>query len=90
MSSAEVLGAEDLGIGAAPASRSPASDLDLRRNLEATERELIKQALARAQGNRAEAARLLGIHRPLLYARMKVLGLTDRNPAPEGGTSADR
>jgi two-component system response regulator AtoC len=84
MSSGEVLGAEDLGIGATPGSKAPASDLDLRRNLETTERELIKEALARAQGNRTEAARLLGIHRPLLYARMRALGLPARNPSPQG------
>ncbi|HSY21527.1 MAG TPA: sigma-54 dependent transcriptional regulator [Polyangiaceae bacterium] len=85
MSSAEVLGAEDLGIGGMPGSKAPTSDLDLRRNLETVERDLIKQALARAQGNRAEAARLLGIHRPLLYARMRALGLTARGQPREGG-----
>jgi DNA-binding NtrC family response regulator len=36
---------------------------------------LIRRALARSAGNRAEAARLLGIHRPLLYAKMKRYGL---------------
>jgi DNA-binding NtrC family response regulator len=84
MSSAEVLGAEDLGIGATPATKLPASDLDLRRHLETVERELIGQALARTDGNRTEAARLLGIHRPLLYARMKALRLTARHQTTEG------
>ena len=32
---------------------------------------LIRRALARSAGNRAEAARLLGIHRQLLYIKMK-------------------
>jgi two-component system response regulator AtoC len=75
MSSAEVLDVEDLDFG--PTSECPpvpVSDLDLRRNLEGLERQLIQQALDRAQGNRAEAARLLGIRRALLYARMKALG----------------
>jgi DNA-binding NtrC family response regulator len=36
---------------------------------------LIRRALARTAGNRAEAARLLGIHRQLLYTKMKRYGL---------------
>jgi DNA-binding NtrC family response regulator len=37
----------------------------------ALERELIGRALAAANGNRAEAARLLGINRRLLYSKME-------------------
>lgn len=37
---------------------------------------LIRRALARTAGNRAEAARLLGIHRQLLYTKMKHYGLS--------------
>lgn len=36
---------------------------------------LIRRALAKTTGNRAEAARLLGIHRQLLYTKMKRYGL---------------
>ena len=36
---------------------------------------LIRRALAKSEGNRAEAARVLGIHRQLLYAKMKRYGL---------------
>jgi DNA-binding NtrC family response regulator len=36
---------------------------------------LIRRALARAAGNRAEAARLLNINRQLLYAKLKRYGL---------------
>jgi len=36
---------------------------------------MIRQALAACLGNRAEAARRLGIHRQLLYKKMKVYGL---------------
>ncbi|HTS87912.1 MAG TPA: sigma-54 dependent transcriptional regulator [Gemmatimonadales bacterium] len=48
------------------------------------ERELIAQALARAQGNVAEAARLLVTDRANLYRRMKRLGLLARTD-PVGG-----
>jgi two-component system response regulator AtoC len=44
------------------------------------ERRMIVRALARAGGNRSEAARQLGIGRPLLYAKMEQYGL-----APRGG-----
>jgi len=36
---------------------------------------LIRRALAKSAGNRAEAARLLGIHRQLLYTKMRRYGL---------------
>ena len=39
------------------------------------EKILIGRALARSCGNRAEAARLLGIHRQLLYTKIKRYGL---------------
>lgn len=43
--------------------------------VEKLERVLIAHALARSQGNRAEAARALGIHRQLLYRKIAQLGL---------------
>ena len=39
------------------------------------EKALIRRALLKSDGNRAGAARLLGIHRQLLYAKMKRYGL---------------
>ncbi len=77
MSRAEVLDVDDLQLPAPPiAAATPSeTDLALRPNLERVERQLIERALVVAQGNRAQAARLLGIRRALLYARMKHLGM---------------
>ena len=36
---------------------------------------MVHEALARAHGNRAQAARLLGIRRALLYARLRYFGI---------------
>jgi transcriptional regulator with PAS, ATPase and Fis domain len=41
------------------------------------ERELVVRALARSKGNKAKAARLLGLNRPRLYRRMLQLGLIE-------------
>jgi two-component system response regulator AtoC len=35
------------------------------------EKQLILEALEQAQGNRSQAAKILGIYRRLLYAKMK-------------------
>ncbi len=59
-----------------PASdRTPFDDMPLRDALAALEKRLIVRALERAQGNRAEAARILGIARPQLYSKMEEHGL---------------
>jgi len=44
--------------------------------LEAIERDLIQRAMAQAQNNKSEAARLLGLGRGQLYSRLKRYGLT--------------
>jgi len=36
---------------------------------------MVKAALGEAQGNKTEAARILGIHRRLLYKKLSELGL---------------
>ena len=58
-------------------SELPAAWLDgeLPAAVERLERLLIAHALAQTQGNRAETARRLGIHRQLLYKKMAQYGL---------------
>ncbi|MGH7590617.1 MAG: helix-turn-helix domain-containing protein, partial [Gemmatimonadales bacterium] len=81
-------GAAEIGLAAVqqviPAGRAPggpapgASDgggLPLAESLDAYERELIGNAIARADGNVAEAARQLRTDRANLYRRMRRLGL---------------
>jgi len=80
-----VIGVEDLGLDTAVTAPSrapldaelPAAWLDgeLPAAVERLERLLIAHALAQTQGNRAEAARRLGIHRQLLYKKMAQYGL---------------
>ncbi|WOH53264.1 helix-turn-helix domain-containing protein [Bradyrhizobium sp. sBnM-33] len=50
-------------------------DGDLNVAVESLERAMILRALEACAGNRAEAARRLGIHRQLLYKKLKQLGL---------------
>lgn len=52
--------------------------LQLDRFLAEVERELLQRAVARSRGNKARAARLLGIPRARLLRRLEQLGLTSR------------
>jgi len=40
------------------------------------ERETLIEALRKANGNKAQAARLLGIHRATIYAKIRQFGLS--------------
>jgi DNA-binding NtrC family response regulator len=51
---------------------------------------LIRRALARSGGNRAEAARALGIHRQLLYAKIRRYGLDPSAERTDGVGETDR
>ncbi len=87
VSAAEVIDAPDLPAalretsvpreseaGAAGAYES----MPLREALAALEKHLISRALEKAGGNRAEAARILGIARPQLYVKLEEHGLRER------------
>jgi transcriptional regulator of acetoin/glycerol metabolism len=58
-----------------PAEPEPSPGLSLEANLDHLERRLIREALARAGGNRSEAARLLGVSRNGLALKMERLGI---------------
>ena len=73
------VGARDLDFIGEPQSTAGGAldwpDEDLPSATARLEQMLIRRALAQSGGNRAEAARALGIHRQLLYAKMKRYGL---------------
>lgn len=59
-----------------PLSERPAPRAgNLRRILADTERQVIQEALRSAGGNKAKAARILGIHRTSLYEKMRAHGM---------------
>ncbi len=76
---ATVITAADLTFGVPGGGRANSLDglLDgeLAPAIEALEREMIRRAVAEAGGNRTAAARRLGLHRQLLYAKLKRYGL---------------
>jgi two-component system, NtrC family, response regulator len=69
MAEGKLIGASDLDL--AGAGEGDSGFLNLRAAREATDRQLIAQAIARTQGNLSNAARLLGISRPTLYDLIK-------------------
>jgi len=80
MKTARVLDAEDLDLPSVPDAEIPvlpdgAEDFDLTKAVARVEKMTIERALAHAKGNRALAARLLGIRRALLYARLREYGI---------------
>jgi two-component system NtrC family response regulator len=73
-----VLSAADFAFLATPAGGPAAVDWldgELPAAVARLEAEMIRRALAAAAGNRADAARRLGIHRQLLYEKMKRHGV---------------
>jgi DNA-binding NtrC family response regulator len=68
-------GAADAADPAHEAGDDDPADLSLHAATARLERRLIVRALERARGNRSAAARLLGIGRPLLYAKLQEHGI---------------
>ena len=58
-----------------PAADASYADLPLAEATDAFQREHIERAIARAGRNMSDAAKLLGLHRPNLYRKMKLLGM---------------
>ena len=61
----------------------PQDGLDLRSHLLAIERRLVEQALERANGTVAHAARLLGLRRTTLVEKLRKLGMSDAEVVTE-------
>jgi DNA-binding NtrC family response regulator len=57
--------------------------LPLREALSRLERDLLSAALRRAEGNRTAAAKILGIPRPQLYAKLEEHGLSEKRSPPQ-------
>jgi len=83
IASVQPVTATDAGSAADPLTCLPQEGLDLRAHLAAIERELIAQALQRAQGTVAHAARLLNLRRTTLVERLRKLGLLGTQGATE-------
>jgi transcriptional regulator with PAS, ATPase and Fis domain len=56
-------------------SPPPQSSASYHEAIDAARRELVQRALVRAQGNRTEAAKLLGMHKTHLFRLIKALGI---------------
>lgn len=69
MAEGKLVGAADLDL--AEPSEDEANPLNLKSAREATDRKMIRHALARSEGNISSTARLLGISRPTLYDLLK-------------------
>ena len=70
-----MLSAHLLVDSASHVEETPLQSLDLEKNVDALERRVIREALARASGNRTKAAKLLGISRNGLAIKMERFGL---------------
>lgn len=84
MCRSDVITASDLSfLSAASSADSDASGSvgDLSSAVEQLERRMIAEALSESKGNRAEAARWLGIHRQLLHAKAEKYHLGKRDNA---------
>jgi DNA-binding NtrC family response regulator len=74
-----VLGAADIHIDARPAKAANGASgfLPDGMTLEQWEDEMVQEALRRANGNKSQAARLLGLSRNALRYRLSKIGIAD-------------
>jgi DNA-binding NtrC family response regulator len=82
MCRSDIVTASDLGFlttAFADEAGGSGNSADLSAAVENLERRMIAKALAESKGNRAEAARRLGIHRQLLHAKAEKYGLGKRD-----------
>ncbi|MFC7478140.1 sigma-54-dependent transcriptional regulator [Dankookia sp. GCM10030260] len=85
-----VIGAAELGLAGAAAPVDNVAGGDLPSAVARLERAMIGRALQECGGNRAEAARRLGIHRQLLYAKLRQFDLeTASDTVTPGVRNAD-
>ncbi|AQR69425.1 PEP-CTERM-box response regulator transcription factor [Janthinobacterium sp. LM6] len=75
MSDGPQIAADDLGLPASARAAAPDEPLNLRQAREGAEYKVMVRALARADGNIAKAAELLGVSRPTLYDLMSHHGI---------------
>jgi len=76
-----VLGPSDIHLDVRPskAANSPGGFLPEGMTLEQWEDEMVQEALRRANGNKSQAARLLGLSRNALRYRLSKIGITDES-----------
>jgi DNA-binding NtrC family response regulator len=80
----------DAADAVAHAPRTP-RPIDLEAYLETVEREVIERALRASDGNKSQAAKLLGMTRPKLYRRLEQLqGDSQGEPSPDEKEDAPR
>lgn len=70
-------------VDAAALATDRPQPIDLDAYLSRVESTLVLRALELAAGNKAEAARLLGVSRPRLYRKLEQMGLVEPTPARE-------
>jgi Nif-specific regulatory protein len=76
LGSGPVLRVEDLpGRISAVEAKTSSGDLSYREAMEVTRRELVLRALSQSNGNRAGAARALGLHEKYFLRLIKILGI---------------
>jgi DNA-binding NtrC family response regulator len=77
-----------LAVGDATHARRKEEPIALDEFLGRMEQELIQRAMDRAKGNKAKAARLLGMTRPRLYRRLIQLGMATEEGQPAGNEAS--